>query len=79
MVQRRRRKSVKRKMKREPARLVIMLRRPCVRSRRRRVGDLVEVLRPRGSGALSMCVGRGELEVDEEELMLLGVISPAAC
>ena len=79
MVQRRRRKSVKRKMKREPARFVIMLRGPWVRRRWKWEVDFVGMSRLIGLGAFLMCVGREEVEVDEDELMLLGVISPVGC
>jgi hypothetical protein len=79
IVQRRRRKSVKRKMKREPARFVITLRGPWVRRRWRREVDFVGMSRLSGSEAFWMWVGREEVETDEEELMLLGVISPVGC
>jgi hypothetical protein len=79
MVQRRRRKSVKRKMKREPATFVIILRGPWVRRRWRREVGFVGMSRLIGSEAFWMCVGREEVEVDEKELILLGVISPVGC
>jgi hypothetical protein len=79
MVQRRRRKSVKRKIRREPARFVITLRSPWVRRRWRREVDFVGMSRLIGSEAFWMWVGREEFEVNEEELVLLGVISLVGC
>jgi hypothetical protein len=79
IVQRRRRKRVKRKMKREPARFVITLRSPWVRRRWKKEVDFLGMSKLIGSEASWMCVGREEVDVDEEELTLLGVISPVVC
>jgi hypothetical protein len=79
MVQRRKRKSVKRKMRREPARFVITLSGPWVRRRWKREVECVGMSKLIGGEAFWICVGREEVEVDEEELMLLGVISPVGC
>ena len=50
-----------------------------MRRRWRREVDFVGMSRLIGSEAFWMCIGREEVEADEEELVLLGVTSPVEC